>query len=140
MKRQADKHRSERHFAVGDWVFLKLQPYVQSSLATRANQKLSFRFFGPYKIVAKIGAAAYKLALPDTSSIHPVFHVSQLKASHGKQQVTADIPDALVQFQVPQAILDRRWTSGAFPAEEVLVQWSQMPRSLATWELLVPLQ
>ena len=98
MKRQADKHRSERHFAVGDWVFLKLQPYVQSSLATRANQKLSFRFFGPYKIVAKIGAAAYKLALPDTSSILPVFHVSQHKASHGKQQVTADIPDALVQF------------------------------------------
>jgi len=98
MKCQADKHRSERHFAVGDWVFLKLQPYVQSSLATRANQKLSFRFFGPYKIVAKIGAAAYKLALPATSSIHPVFHVSQLKASHGKQQVTADIPDALVQF------------------------------------------
>ena len=96
MKRQADKHRSERHFAVGDWVFLKLQPYVQSSLATCANQKLSFRFFGPYKIVAKIGAAAYKLALPATSSIHPVFHVSQLKTSHGKQQVTVDILDALV--------------------------------------------
>ena len=28
MKRQADKHRSERSFAVGDWVFLKVQPYV----------------------------------------------------------------------------------------------------------------
>ena len=48
MKRQADKHRSERSFAVGDWVFLKVQPYVQSSLARRANQKLAFRFFGPY--------------------------------------------------------------------------------------------
>lgn len=28
MKRQADKGRSEREFASGDWVFLKLQPYV----------------------------------------------------------------------------------------------------------------
>jgi hypothetical protein len=110
MKRQADKHRSERHFAIGDWVFLKLQPYVQSSLAKRANQKLSFRFFGPYKIVAKIGAAV----------------------SHGKKQVTDDLPDELVQFQVPQAILDRRWTSSDPPAEEVLVQWSRMPPSLAT--------
>jgi hypothetical protein len=125
---------------VDDWVFLKVQPYVQSSLANRANQKLSFRFFGPYKILERIGAAAYKLALPSSSSVHPVFHVSQLKAFHGKQPVTADLPDELVQFQVPQAILDRRWTTGDVPVEEVLVQWSLMPPSLATWELLVPLQ
>lgn len=37
MKRQADKRRSERVFAVGDMVFLKLQPYVQSSLAPCAT-------------------------------------------------------------------------------------------------------
>jgi hypothetical protein len=44
MKGQADKKRSERSFVVGDRVFLKLQPYVQSSLAPRANQKLAFQF------------------------------------------------------------------------------------------------
>jgi hypothetical protein len=48
MKSQADKQRIERHFEVGDQVFLKIQPYVQSSLAPRANQKLAFRFFGPF--------------------------------------------------------------------------------------------
>jgi hypothetical protein len=37
MKRQADKGRSERSFQVGDSVYLKLQPYVQSSLAPRSN-------------------------------------------------------------------------------------------------------
>jgi hypothetical protein len=37
MKQQADKGRSERQFQVGDMVYLKLQPYVQSSLAPRAN-------------------------------------------------------------------------------------------------------
>jgi hypothetical protein len=46
MKRQADKSRSERQFAVVDWVFLKLQPYIQSSVSHRSSQKL--RFFGPY--------------------------------------------------------------------------------------------
>jgi hypothetical protein len=76
MKRQADKGRSERQFQVGDQVYLKLQPYVQSSLAPRSNQKLAFKFFGPYPVVRRIGSVAYKLKLPDDSSIHPVFHVS----------------------------------------------------------------
>jgi hypothetical protein len=33
MKRQADKHHSERSFAIGTWVFLKLQPYKQGPCA-----------------------------------------------------------------------------------------------------------
>ena len=41
MKVQADKHRSEREFDVGNWVWLKFQPYRQHSLQFRANQKLA---------------------------------------------------------------------------------------------------
>lgn len=78
MKTQADKGRSERTFAVGDWVYLKLQPYVQASLAPRANQKLAFKLFGPFQVISRVGSVVYKLKLPDTSAIHPVFHVSQL--------------------------------------------------------------
>jgi len=58
---QADKHRSERHFNVGDEVFVKLQPYVQSTLAPRTNQKLSFKYFGPFTILERVGSVAYKL-------------------------------------------------------------------------------
>ena len=49
MKRQADKGRSERHFAVGDWVFLKLQPYIQSTIAVRASQSCHSDFLGLFK-------------------------------------------------------------------------------------------
>lgn len=41
MKCQADKKRSERVFSVGDRIFLKLQPYLQSSVLRRANHKLA---------------------------------------------------------------------------------------------------
>ena len=37
MKHQADKHRSKREFAVGDSVYLKLQPYIHTTVAARSN-------------------------------------------------------------------------------------------------------
>lgn len=79
MKRQADRHRSERGFDMGDLVLLKLQPYVQSSLAPRSHQKLAFHYFGPFRVLARVGSIAYRLELPSHSAIHLVFHVSQLK-------------------------------------------------------------
>ena len=98
MKRQVDKGRLERTFAVGDMVYLKLQPYIQSSLVRRSSNKLSFQFFGPFQILEKIGAIAYKLLLPPGAAIHLVFHVSQLRLSPGAQQVSTTIPSALQCF------------------------------------------
>ena len=134
MKRQADKHRTERSFSIGDWVFLKLQPYVQSSVAARSNNKLSFKFFGPFRILKRVGKVAYHLDLPASTSVHPVFHVSLLKRSLGSQAVSPSIPSALTEFQVPEKLLWWRWSSGERPVHQVLVKWSHMLASLANWE------
>lgn len=79
MKAQVDKHRKDRQFTVGDDVFLKLQPYAKSSLVNRPCAKLSRKFYGPCKVSEHIDTSAYRLDLPPASSIHTVFHVSQLK-------------------------------------------------------------
>ena len=85
MKFQVDKHRSKRSFAVGDWVYLRLQPYKKRSLKHNTLGKLSPRFYGPFQVIQKVGEMAYKLELPPGSQIHPVFHVSYLKAKLGHQ-------------------------------------------------------
>lgn len=90
---QPDKQRTERSFNVADQVYLKLQPYVQTSIARRSNQKLSYKYFGPYIILKKVGQVAYKLQLPPGSQIHLVPHVSLLKkALPAAETAVPDIP------------------------------------------------
>ena len=142
MKHHGDKKRTERHFAVGDKVFLKLQPYAQSSVVKRASQKLTFKFFGPYEIVQKIGTVAYRLELPSSSRVHPVFHVSQLKPfvvpTH---QMLTQLPSPDTDHQIPVQILQRRMIQcGREAIAQVLIQWSDSTPELATWEDLISLQ
>jgi ribosomal protein L21E len=142
MKKSADLHRSERQFHLGDWVYLKLQPYVQSSVADRSHHKLAFRFFGPYRVIGKVGTVAYRLELPPSSSVHPVFHVSQLKKAVGAHQsVTAKPPSATTIWSVPERIIQRRLLrQGTSSILQGLIKWSHLSESLATWEELEALR
>ena len=80
MKQQANQHHSERSFEVGDWVFLRLQPYKQVSLKlSKKDNKLSPKYYGSYKVLQKIGTMVYKLELLASLQVHLVFHVSCLK-------------------------------------------------------------
>ncbi|GJV18918.1 transposon ty3-G gag-pol polyprotein [Tanacetum coccineum] len=83
MKSKADSRRREVEFSVGDLVYLKLQPYRQSTVAVRLSAKIGPKFFGPYKILERVGPVAYRLELPPEALIHNVFHVSLLKPCRG---------------------------------------------------------
>lgn len=125
MKLYADKKCSFREFSNVDWVYLKLQPYIQSSVAKRANHKLSFRYFGPFQVLYRVGKVAYKLSLSAESSIHPVFHVSQLKHAVGFRHSVQPCLPACSDLKVPVAVLaSRQIRKGNSVKAQVLIRWS----------------
>ena len=113
MKQQADQHHSERSFDVGDWVFLRLQPYKQMSLKqAKKDNKLSPKYYGPYKVLQKISTMAYKLELPASSRVHPVFHVSCLKKVIGEnlpiQTIFLELDEEGKIILEPEVVMETR--------------------------------
>lgn len=112
----ANKKRRDLEFKEGNLVFLKLRPYRQSTLVRRINQKLSAKYFGPFKIVKKVGAVAYQLELPPLAKIHPIFHVSLLKKVTGEHKAITELPPELIMEEeefVPSEILSVAWEGKA---------------------------
>lgn len=139
MKKNDDQHRSERSFDQGDWVYLKLQPYRQVTVGGMRNKKLSSKYYGPFEILKRVGTVAYQLNLPPGSLIHPVFHVSQLKAKVGNAHIPS--PTLLIGIpcpdleKEPQLILGRRMVKRRNAAQmQLLVQWKNQSQDDATWE------
>jgi len=139
MKSQADKNRQERTFAVGDWVYVKLQPHIQQSVKRRSNHKLSFKYFGPYLILQTIGKVAYKLQLPASSQIHPVLHVSHLKKALPPNATLSADDDLQLLHMLdtlpPTQVLDQRLNLiGHRVVPSILVQRESCPTHWAVWE------
>lgn len=139
MKNQVDKKRLDKSFAVGEWVFVKLRAHRQKSVVTRINAKLSARYYGPYPILERIGAVAYKLKLPVGSRVHPVFHVSLLKKAVGNYQEEEELPELLEEDQMeeyePAAVLaTRKVRQQGEESKQVLIQWKGKTAEEATWE------
>ena len=115
-------------------MWLKLQPYRQLTVARSKFTKLSPQFYGPFKVLQKIGTVAYRLALPTGSRIHNVFHVSLLKPHQGILPDVATTLPPLVDGKTlltPFKVLRARWYE-CLP--ELLVQWTPDDENSATWE------
>ena len=78
-KSYADRRWWPLEFEVGDHVFLKVMP-KREVVKFGKRGKLSPRYIGPFKVLERVGAVAYWLALPPSlSSVRVVFHVSMLR-------------------------------------------------------------
>jgi hypothetical protein len=65
-------------FIVGDNMYLRVSP-MWGVKRFMIKGKLAPRYIGPFLILEKLGAMAYKLEPPSLAGVHDVLHVSQLK-------------------------------------------------------------
>jgi hypothetical protein len=68
-------------YETGDEVWLD----ARNIRTQRASKKLDWKNLGPYQVTKKISSHAYRLDLPESMKIHPVFHVSLLRPAARKQ-------------------------------------------------------
>lgn len=76
---QANKHRREVQFQAGDKVRLST---ANLRLPSSMSKKLTPKYVGPFVVEKPVGKVAYKLKLPPSLPVHPVFHVSLLQPWH----------------------------------------------------------
>eukprot|EP00253_Pinus_taeda_P029744 PITA_29744 len=93
----------------------------------------------------RIGEVAYKLALPPTAKIHPVFHVSCLKKVVGNHfRIQTSLPELDEEGSIwlqPKQVLDTREQHlRGCTIKEVLVKWKDTSPKDATWEPTTILQ
>ncbi|QRV82688.1 Retrotransposable element Tf2 protein [Ceratobasidium sp. AG-Ba] len=129
------KHRSPEDIKVGDKVWLD----TRNIKTERPVAKLSAKKIGPYKVIKREGTHAFKLELPHTLKIHPVFHTSLVSLKKedlfGREppQPHAEVtPKGEEEYEV-EKILDSRKCRNQI---QYLVHWKGYGPESNTWEPL----
>ncbi|GJY14660.1 putative reverse transcriptase domain-containing protein [Tanacetum coccineum] len=139
-KSYADKRLKPLEFEVGDMVLLKLSPW-KGAVRFEKRGKLSPRYIGPFKVLARIGPVAYTLELPEElKGIHSTFHVSNLKNCLAECEVVIpleeiQLDDKLHMIEEPVEIVDKevkRLKQSRIPI--VKVRWNSQRGPEFTWE------
>ncbi|GKA25801.1 putative reverse transcriptase domain-containing protein [Tanacetum coccineum] len=93
-------------------VMLKVSPW-KGVVRFGKRGKLNPRYVGPFKVLEKVGAVAYKLEHPqELSKVHNTFHVSNLKKCYADELLAVPldelhIDDKLYFVEEPVEIMDR---------------------------------
>ena len=80
-KQQANKHRKDAQFQLGDLVWIHLR---KERFPSKRKSKLMPRSDGPFEVIEKIGPNAYKIDLPGEYGVSATFNVADLSPYYDK--------------------------------------------------------
>ena len=107
-------------------------------LKSPGARKLLPKFIGPFAVVARVGAVAYRLAVPECLRIHDVFHVSLLaRYIAGKDYKPPPLPivvDGALEYEVERVLMHRSRSSGRKTVHDYLIKWQGYGPEHNSWE------
>ena len=83
----ANRKRRIREFQEGDLVLVSTKN-INTHFRAKNGHKLQPVYMGPFPIIKKVSRVAYKLDLPPSVRLFPVFNVSQLREYEGEMSET----------------------------------------------------
>ncbi|KAI3446858.1 hypothetical protein Pfo_003523 [Paulownia fortunei] len=123
-------------------VLVKLLPQQFNALR-EMHKCLVRRYEGSFSIVAKVGKVSYRVDIPSSLKIHPIFHVSMLKPYHEDEEdpsrgqshrappvVTKSYDKEIEEVLTKKTV--RRYSVQS--CSQYLIKWKGLPESEATWE------
>jgi len=105
----------------------------------KKDNKLSPKYYGPYKVLQKIGTMAYKLELLASTWVHPVFHVSCLKKVIGENLLVQTVfPELDEEGKIifgPKVVMNTRTRQlYNWLILEYLIKWKNLLVDDSKWE------
>jgi hypothetical protein len=130
---QANAHRSERSFEVGDYVLLSSKHLRLKR--PHSSKKFCPLFVGPFQVLERIGRSAYRLKLPATCKMHDVINISKLWKYRTDPSRPSAVPAPILiedaeHFEVQDILAVR----GKPESRHYLVQWKGHDCMYSTWE------
>jgi hypothetical protein len=125
-KHYYDKKHWALSFDVGEWAWLHLQHRPTAFLGAGPKGKFAPKYYGPFKVLAKIDTVAYRLELAPRVCIHNVFHVGVLKKYHGPPPKGPSMLPPRFQGRVHPALVQALCACIARGIQQVLIQWDSL--------------
>lgn len=141
-KAYADQFRRDAEYAVGAEVMLSTK---HINIKMKGTSKLLPRWVGPFKVLQRVNPVAYKLELPASLKIHPVFHASLLKAylpGRVSPPPPPEIVDDEFEWEVEAVLAHKEVQTGRKKnrartpvfKRQYLVKWLGYDEANNTWE------
>ena len=125
--------RQAKDIKVGGRVWLSANGITMPWDRNRTSKKLSAKYYGPFEVLEQTSPVTFKLRLPATVHIHPIFHVGLLKAAYDDEPSRKPLPTSNDdgEYEVEKIVSHKKRKDGK---KVYLVKWKGYSYEECTWE------